>query len=70
MVMDADGGNPRNLIDATGFEFAAAWSPDGATILFTTGRNAAGQLFLMDADGSGVRAIAGGRLRGFEPSWH
>lgn len=69
MVMDVDGGNVRTLTELPGFDSAAAWSPDGGTILFTTGRNAAGQFFLMDADGSDVRVIAGGRLRGFEPSW-
>jgi TolB protein len=69
MVMDVDGGNVRTLTELPGFDSAAAWSPDGGTILFTTGRNAAGQFFLMDADGSDVRVIAGERLRGFEPSW-
>jgi Tol biopolymer transport system component len=69
MVMDMDGGDVRTLTAAPGFDFAAAWSPDGRTILYTTGRNAAGQLWLMNADGSDARVIAGGRVRGYEPSW-
>jgi TolB protein len=70
MVMSAEGTNIRKLTRSSGFDIAAAWSPDGTKILYTSGLAAgASQLFLMDADGSNIRDITGGRFRGSEPSW-
>jgi Tol biopolymer transport system component len=70
MVMSAEGTNIRKLTRSSGFDIAAAWSPDGTKILYTSGLAAgASQLFLMDADGSNIRDITGGRFTGSEPSW-
>lgn len=58
-VMDANGGNVQRLTDAPGRDFEPAWSPDGATIVFSSDRDdpANAQLYLMDADGSNQRLL-------------
>ncbi len=55
-VMDADGQNVQRLTD-DGASMDAACSPDGATILFWSGRDPGSGLYAMDADGTGVRAL-------------
>jgi Tol biopolymer transport system component len=68
-VMDADGTGAREL--PTGPEpypqvYAVAWSPDGSQIAFVQGMGSAtqpaperGALRVVDADGSGLRTLAG-----------
>jgi TolB protein len=48
-VMNADGTDPVNLTNSGSCEETAAWSPDGAKILFTLGSH----VYYMNADGSG-----------------
>jgi Tol biopolymer transport system component len=45
-----------------------AWSPDGARIVFVSTRSGGSNLYLMNADGTGVVALTG-NAGGFEPSW-
>jgi TolB protein len=52
-VADADGGNERQLFDATGFDYDATWSPDGTTIVYTSDREGSPDLFRIKADGTG-----------------
>jgi TolB protein len=56
-TMDIDGGNKRILIDYTGSEWAASYSPDGQYIVFTSNRSGEDQLYLMTADGREVQRI-------------
>jgi len=56
-VMDADGSNPTRLTDNAADDFAPAWSPDCARIVFVSDRDlTAGvyDLYLMNADGTGL----------------
>ena len=60
-VMDADGGNLRQVTDFGGASFAPYWHPDGERIIFSSnlhnpdGRNF--DLFMINLDGSGLEQI-------------
>jgi len=57
-VMNADGSDQRNLTHTReAEEWAAGWSPDGRTIAFTAYDGRSNRIFLMNADGSGRRAL-------------
>jgi hypothetical protein len=67
-MVNADGGNPRNLTDeSTGvFDYDPVWSPDGTKIVFAR----KGDLFVMNADGGGITNITGTENQAeFSPSW-
>jgi TolB protein len=58
--MDADGRNPRNLTRdrlRDGNEGGLAWSPDGRRIAFGTNRDRNGEIYVMNADGTGQRRL-------------
>jgi Tol biopolymer transport system component len=44
--------NPVRLTDNPGDDYSAGWSPEGSQILFTTKRRDAGDVWLMQADGT------------------
>ena len=50
-VMDADGGNQRNLTDHPANDRDPSWSPDGKRIAFMSERDGNREIFVMDADG-------------------
>ena len=60
-VMDADGGNMRQVTDSGGASFAPYWHPDGDRIIFSSnmhnpdGRNF--DLFMINLDGTGLEQI-------------
>ena len=62
-VVRPDGSELENLTDSPWHDTMPAWSPDGSKIVFTSNRDgtdpAIGQwdVFIMDADGSGVRNV-------------
>ncbi len=47
----------------------AAWSPNGRHLVFTSTRRGRPELWVMNADGSGVRALANIPGRSFTPHW-
>lgn len=68
-VVDADGGNDRNLTSDPGSDAWPAWSRDGSQIAFGSNRDQVfGQydIFIMKADGDDLRKIVTG---GQTPAW-
>lgn len=55
-VMNRDGGNPRRVVNGTGWD--PTWSPDGAQILFASDRSGSNQLWIVNLDGSGLHRVS------------
>jgi TolB protein len=69
-VVDADGGNPRNLTNyPRAYEGSPTWSPDGAFIAFTSDRSTGNtpQLFVMTSTGTNQRRLTNERVD--RPTW-
>lgn len=54
------GASPLRLTDTPGYDAEASYSWGGAKIVFTSFRDGAGSLFLMNADGSAAQALTAG----------
>lgn len=59
-VMNRDGSDVRNLTPNTAksSESAPTWSPGGNQIAFTSDRTGSNQIYVMNADGTGLRRIS------------
>ncbi len=69
LVIGANGRGLRRLTDGRHADEAAAWSPDGSAILFTSDRTGHRQVFVMNADGSHQRNIARDAFDDEATSW-
>jgi TolB protein len=68
--MRADGSDRRRLTDApTETHRHPRWSPDGRQIVFTNDRNGDEELYVMNADGSGMRPVTDNGLNDWDPAW-
>ncbi len=68
-VMDADGGNVRQLTDDPAWDRYPAWSPDGTQIAFTSDRDGDEDIYVMDADGGNVRQLTDDPGEDYAPAW-
>jgi len=76
-VMNADGSGLRNLTRTPSHDRDPAWSPDGRTIAFVQEcmprpgdtRCGATYLYVVNADGSGLRRLMTNKKHAFNPSW-
>ena len=68
-VMDADGGNPRNLTNNRRHDRDPSWSPDGKRIVYTSSRDRNAEIYVMDADGGNRRNLTKSPKGDSEPSW-
>jgi TolB protein len=76
-VMNADGSGIRRLTHNTGYDGEPAWSPDGRKIafqskrgfVFGTGAQGNGEIYVMNADGSGKRNLTRNPGLDGSPSW-
>jgi len=68
-IMDADGTDPRQLVASEADDANPVFSPDGARIAFFSNRAGRGQdqVFVVNADGTGDRAVAAGVFPGWAP---
>lgn len=76
--MNADGDAQHRLTSSGGdatspaklfFQIDPAWSPDATRIAFASRRSGTFDIYLMDADGSGTRALTPGRPNDTHPTW-
>jgi TolB protein len=63
------GGGMTELTDYGSINVTPCYSPDGSQIVFNSDRDGNQQLFVMNADGSGVKRISYGPGRYAEPCW-
>ncbi len=73
-VMDADGGNPRNLTNNETDDMLAAWSPDSTQLVFSSDRDGNYEIYVMDADGDEqgarhVRRLTENTAADHAPTW-
>ena len=76
-VMNADGSGTRRLTHNVGYDGEPAWSPDGRRIAFHSKRRAVrgvvggskGEIYVMNADGSGKRNLTRNPAQDGSPSW-
>jgi TolB protein len=59
----------RRLTNGLAVDTSPSFSPDGSQIVFNSDRGGAPQLYVMNADGSGVRRISFGSGRYTAPVW-
>ncbi len=56
-IMDASGGEPRQLTSGDSDNWQPRWSPDGETIYFLSNREESDQIWALPLDGDGPRQI-------------
>jgi Tol biopolymer transport system component len=75
---DRDGGHTRRLTKEKGdpatpeglfFQAQPAWSPDGSKIAFTSRRDGTFHVYVMNADGSGMRKLTTSKQDDDRPAW-
>jgi TolB protein len=69
-VMNADGSGQVNLTHGRGgFAFGPRWSPDGAKIAFVKQAGPLKQVYVMNADGTGLRPLWHTSAKQLVPAW-
>ena len=68
-VMDADGGNRKNLSNNPVDDKDPDWSPDGTKMAFVSRRTGEYQIYVMDADGTNLIKLTDGPETKREPDW-
>ena len=67
--MGADGSDPVNLTENASFDTEPAWSPDGGSIAFSTGRDGNSEIYVMDADGGSPVNLTNDSGTDDKPAW-
>jgi len=75
-VMGADGSNETNVTNHPSSNFHPSWSPDGTKIAFSSDRDGvvvfgvpAGQIYVMNADGTGQSRMTNASANENAPAW-
>ena len=67
-IIDAGGGTPVRLTQ-TKANGAPRWSPDGARLAFSNWSVGSGDVFIVNADGSGLTNVTQSSASEYDPSW-
>ena len=62
-------GELANLTRHPARDTSPTWSPDGARIAFVTGRDGNDEIYIMNADGSGLRNLTQHPADDWSPAW-
>jgi Tol biopolymer transport system component len=69
-VMNANGTNPTNLTSNSAEDIWPTWSPDGTRIAFQSNRDGDTEIYVVNADGTGVTDVSNRHLsQDDEPDW-
>jgi Tol biopolymer transport system component/PKD repeat protein len=68
-LMDAGGGNEVQLTNNHGNNRAPIWSPDGTKITFVSDVDGDMEIFIMNADGSGIQQITHNNVSDWTEHW-
>jgi Tol biopolymer transport system component len=71
-TMNADGSESINVTDlagAPGFDLEPNWSPDGSKIAFRSGRTSAAEIYVVNADGTGLTQLTFNSVKDYAPAW-
>ena len=68
-VMDLADSSVKRLTNDPEWDFDAAWSPDGAQIVFRSHRDGNEEIYVMDADGSNQRNLSRNPGGDWSPVW-
>ena len=67
--MAADGADPYPLTDNESQDWWPDWSPDGSRLVFVSTRDDNQELYLINADGSGLQRLTHNPARDIQPAW-
>lgn len=69
-TVDVDGANLTKITDEiVKSRGGASWSPDGTRIVFTSNKDGNDELYIVNADGSGLRRLTSNTTRDCCPDW-
>ena len=68
-TLSLEGGEPQPLLVDAFENDAADWSPDGAQLAFSSNREGNRDIFVINADGSGMRKVVDTGLDDYFPDW-
>jgi TolB protein len=58
--MNADGSSVTRVTDTSGSDSSPVWSPDGTRIAFESFREGKSEVYVVNADGSGLTRLTNG----------
>lgn len=70
LILEVATGKTRRLVEGPLGNIDPAWSPDGKQILFVSNRSGSAQIWLVNADGTGLRQLTNSKQPVRWPFWN